>query len=503
MLFDPSCVDAIPLALRTAPQWVCWTWSVNRQGQPTKKPMDPRRVGRGASHSAPTTWSDFDTALHLATSQPDIYGLGFVFNQPTCAFFGLDLDKVGQDSTRFSLGEAQAILARLRHTYAERSPSRAGYHVIGCGAVKKAIKTPRGELYGTKRFFTVTGDRLPDHPSTTADISPTDLAWVAAQLRRPAASPLEPTYTPAPAPPDDAAFPFRLFDTLMTLHGAFAATWNRRGKHYDSPSEEEMALGRHMVTAGWNDQDIMAVWRAWRVKHSLPPKHAAALESTLVTLRKDTSPKDSSADIDRETARVEVEMLFGLRIERLVCTSRDPGTFHVHFAGRTDGVVIPSYDEYVKQATWLKLAFLHTGVDRVPLTPRKWHQKRIYLSALVEYREGEETETPDETREWIAHFLGKNRVMPLGYDALTHEYAVTQDDATYLPLTALLEHVKVHFARGITRPVLISRLSAIGWTSTRLYATNGVGIETRKRYWYSSTPPTHKNSPVDVSGLLI
>jgi primase-polymerase (primpol)-like protein len=267
VLFNPENVENIPPEMREVAQWVCWVWGVSKKGKPTKEPICPAHPGRGAKTNDSTTWSDFETAYVLAQMHPEVYGLGFIFNQPATPFFGLDLDKVGQKG-RFTLGEADAILAQYSETYAERSPSGTGYHVIGYGTVARAVKRDPGELYGFRRFFTVTGEKLGGHPSSVADIKPETLEWTIAQITRNAhamAQEKHREYTPAPMPLDDYPTPHNRIDHLSGTNDGFHACWNRKKvSKYPSASEEDRPLC-YMLRAGWSDQDILSAQRYWRV----------------------------------------------------------------------------------------------------------------------------------------------------------------------------------------------------------------------------------------------
>ena len=62
-----SNLEAIPAELTALPQWVCWHYE-QRDGQPTKPPINPRSNGKllYARSNDPTTWADFTTAVALS-----------------------------------------------------------------------------------------------------------------------------------------------------------------------------------------------------------------------------------------------------------------------------------------------------------------------------------------------------------------------------------------------------------------------------------------------------
>jgi predicted DNA-binding transcriptional regulator AlpA len=121
--------------------------------------------GEPAWAADPLTWTTYAKAK--ASTAGD--GLGFVLNGDGIA--GLDLNHCVTDGV-LSTG-ALAILDLLPDTYAELSPSGHGVRLFCHAKVAKAHRFSSGnvemEICGTKRFLTVTGNRLPGHPSVLAD----------------------------------------------------------------------------------------------------------------------------------------------------------------------------------------------------------------------------------------------------------------------------------------------------------------------------------------------
>jgi len=164
-------LTAIPEELKDRPQWVTWK-AVERDGKPTKIPLDPKTGGPGKSND-PATWGTFDQALsHYQAHQGNgIAGIGFVFS-PDDPFTGVDLDHALVDG---SPRLCARLLLRHLGTYSEVSPSGKGAHVIlkgklPAGGNRKQISCGLGiELYDRGRFFTVTGHHLPGAPTTVED----------------------------------------------------------------------------------------------------------------------------------------------------------------------------------------------------------------------------------------------------------------------------------------------------------------------------------------------
>ncbi len=172
----PPATERIPLEMRELPQWVRWRVEPRRPGeQPTKIPFRPSGLSR-AKVDEPSTWGPYATAAAWLTVG-DMAGVGFVFSD-TGGLVGLDLDGCRDPETGEIAEWATGILYRFRGTYAEISPSRKGIKIVAHGRLPtdrtgKRVTLPGEhcgiEAYQRRRFFAVTGDLVPGHPSTVAD----------------------------------------------------------------------------------------------------------------------------------------------------------------------------------------------------------------------------------------------------------------------------------------------------------------------------------------------
>src|SRR5207245_2561808 len=103
---------------------------------------------------------------------------------------GVDLDHARDPQTGAIKPWARAILATFPGTYIEVSPSGMGLHVLCLGSVPKGTRRPYGgdggmvEMYDRDRFFTYTGDHLPDVPDALVDHT-TALAALQARIASP------------------------------------------------------------------------------------------------------------------------------------------------------------------------------------------------------------------------------------------------------------------------------------------------------------------------------
>lgn len=183
-LYNVCQPEGIPSKLLNRPQWVLWRF-VQRDGKPTKVPFQTN--GRPARPNDPATWSTFASVAEKAGKYD---GIGYVFaeDDPYC---GIDLDGCRNPQTG-EIAEWAAELIRRAGTYAEVSPSGTGVKLFargnwnGQGHNRKVDaptvtdeKQPGIELYDSKRFFCVTGDRLPESPATIESRQEV-LDWIAA-----------------------------------------------------------------------------------------------------------------------------------------------------------------------------------------------------------------------------------------------------------------------------------------------------------------------------------
>ncbi len=158
-------LEQIPLSLRSTPQWVAWRY-INRDGKQTKAPVSPHD-GSLADSTSGKTWGTFYEAVEACQGDTSLAGVGFVFtaDDPYC---GVDLDN-SIDADGNIKPWALDLLAKM-DSYAEVSPSNRGLKVFIKAnkpgkRCRKAYHDGGIEIYDRDRFFTVTGERLPNYPS--------------------------------------------------------------------------------------------------------------------------------------------------------------------------------------------------------------------------------------------------------------------------------------------------------------------------------------------------
>lgn len=151
----------IPSELKFRPQWVVWRL-IHKEGapKPTKVPYSPKWTNTPASVNNPASWGTFDDAI--AAYEGGTYdGLGFVLTYDDPYTF-VDLDDAKGDAAIFD--RQQRVFTELP-SYAERSPSGTGLHIICKGRVgPPGRKRAQIEVYSGERFMTMTGDVYRDAP---------------------------------------------------------------------------------------------------------------------------------------------------------------------------------------------------------------------------------------------------------------------------------------------------------------------------------------------------
>jgi hypothetical protein len=206
----------IPKELKDLNQWVVWKLVADADGKTTKIPFNPL-TGRNASTKDPGTWCSYDAAV----SNVDYYsGIGFVFSKDT-PYFGIDIDKIDDE---------HAELPNWFETYAERSFSGEGIHIIGKGKLpgrgrKKSTGEHKGvEVYDAGRYFVMTGDVITKEP--VKDCQEKLDAFFEAEFGEPEEEAPQRQYRPTPRPISESDH--ELLDLIRQSDSAakFEPLWN-------------------------------------------------------------------------------------------------------------------------------------------------------------------------------------------------------------------------------------------------------------------------------------
>lgn len=165
-------IDNIPAEMKARRQWLNWKYEAASGGSKPKKPPYDPDSGQKVDSTDPANWRALDDAAG-AVSKFD--GIGFVFSEddPYC---GIDLDNC-RDPATGQIEEWATNIIKAANSYTEVSPSSCGVKIF-CKAKNPASKGQKApipkawgnsgevEIYDQKRYFTVTGQKLPDAPAT-------------------------------------------------------------------------------------------------------------------------------------------------------------------------------------------------------------------------------------------------------------------------------------------------------------------------------------------------
>jgi hypothetical protein len=151
---DAALFANIPEELRKLKRWCCW-----KSCGTDKVPVDPFT---GESLTGPTNkmpcWT-FEQVVACFANNEEHFGIGFRF-LPQDPYIGIDLDECIDPATGEIEQWAKDFLHSFNYTYAEKTPSGMGIHIICRAKIPKNIPHGDIEFYEEKRFLTMTGDEL-------------------------------------------------------------------------------------------------------------------------------------------------------------------------------------------------------------------------------------------------------------------------------------------------------------------------------------------------------
>jgi hypothetical protein len=153
----------VPVELRQFDQWIVWKNEQDENGKPTKVPYSVS--GHKASVTDSRHWSNFDLAVEASLNGGGYSGVGFVLsNNDPFTFIDLDdpyalnPDGSPKHNKPERIVESQQRIYKTFPSYAERSPSGKGLHIIVKGHVPCGRRRDSVEVYSNERYMTVTGD---------------------------------------------------------------------------------------------------------------------------------------------------------------------------------------------------------------------------------------------------------------------------------------------------------------------------------------------------------
>lgn len=123
--------------------WLCWNYIEDEDGKKTKKPISYKNTATGTNEEYSKTWCTYEEAKKAK----EIYGfdgIGFVIPK---GYWGIDIDK-----RDFEDEITKDILILFYNTYAEKSPSGKGLHIIGKVDLTKIPKNSDGTKLDKKYY---------------------------------------------------------------------------------------------------------------------------------------------------------------------------------------------------------------------------------------------------------------------------------------------------------------------------------------------------------------
>ncbi|HEX2242025.1 MAG TPA: hypothetical protein VHK27_01965 [Gammaproteobacteria bacterium] len=164
----------IPAELRQFNQWIVWRIEPDEDGKPTKVPYSVS--GHKASVTNNAHWSSFDQAVKTSLNGGNYNGIGFVLTEAD-PFTFIDLDDpfatnpngTPKHKQPDKIVESQIRIYNEFASYAERSPSGSGLHIIVKGKVPSGRRRNAVEVYSNERYMTVTGDVYRNAPIVDAN----------------------------------------------------------------------------------------------------------------------------------------------------------------------------------------------------------------------------------------------------------------------------------------------------------------------------------------------
>ena len=266
-----------PSVLCQEKRWVAWRME-DRNGEQSKVPYAVTPSGGTSKHASstdPETWATYEEA-EAYLERSSMTGLGFVLGDGWC---GIDLDHHISSGV---LSDAAGRICKAFNSYAEKSPSGTGIHIIA-RALKPGPRckeyqdtNPDGteqaiEIYDNGRYFTMTGNII--EPYCEVNDNATD---VLEQLYNEMFPPEEKRGNNDKGLPPQAASVSLDDQEILGLalssknSAKFTALWEGDYTGYESRSEADLALSNLLMF--WFNHDLSRIDAMFRQSGLMRPK---------------------------------------------------------------------------------------------------------------------------------------------------------------------------------------------------------------------------------------
>ena len=246
----------IPVELKSLKQWTVFrTYTDSESGKLKKVIISP--VNSAFAHiDMPETWASYEQAKAYAEKYKRYTGLAFALDK---GIVFIDIDNAIKDDEIIS-PEAKRLLKLLLETYAEKSVSGTGIHILLKGSLPADAyrrNDSKGiEMYDTRRFVCMTGDiiyrrnEIKDYSDKIADI-----AYEFAGHRQP-----QREYKVAPATQSDTELIKKISNSKSGIK--FSNLYNGDTSGYPSHSHADSALV--FILAWWTQspEQIDGIFRS-------------------------------------------------------------------------------------------------------------------------------------------------------------------------------------------------------------------------------------------------
>ncbi|CAM5794047.1 AAA family ATPase [Rhizobacter fulvus] len=165
-------MSGIPKSLKLFNRWILWKFTLLPNGKWSKTPHSPSS-GHKIDATNLANGASFETAVQaLRKNKTKFDGLGFLLGD---GLAGVDVDDCIDPVTGEMNERGKTLSDKLLSTYAEVSPSGTGFKaIVDIGDDPRLAvvgkNTTELEIYGSKRYFCITGNLLAGHATEVAHL---------------------------------------------------------------------------------------------------------------------------------------------------------------------------------------------------------------------------------------------------------------------------------------------------------------------------------------------